>query len=94
MISEDVLTDVSEIIDWYDSISEKVSKKFNYDFVSRLESVSNHPFKYQIRYSKYVRIAPLKGFPYGIHYYIRLNTIYIIAIFHYKISPKHWRKRS
>ena len=92
-ISDEVLTDVSDIFDWYDLISAKVSNRFEADLLSRLEYLTNNPLKYQIRY-KVIRIAPLKGFPYGIHYYLKANIIHVIAVFHYKISPNHWKRRT
>lgn len=93
-ISDEVLTDVSDILNWYDLISRKVSKRFEVDLINRLKYLEDNPLKFQIRYNKVVRIAPLKGFPYGIHYYLEANIIHVVAVFHYKISPDRWKRRT
>lgn len=93
-ISEDALYDVLEIIDWYNDISTKLSLKFEAELNSRLNYLSEFPQNFQIRYLKKLRIVPLTTFPYGIHFYINENKIFVVAVFHYKKNPKRWKSRN
>jgi len=92
-ISEDALADVIEILEWYDEISEELSERFKFDFNNRLKYLSEYPENFQVRYLKKMRLVPLTIFPYGIHFFIKNNTIYVVAVFHYSLSPKKWKSR-
>ncbi|RYD78994.1 MAG: hypothetical protein EOP55_05835 [Sphingobacteriales bacterium] len=91
-ISDDALTDVFKILDYYDEISEKLSNRFEFDFNSRIKYLSGYPENFQIRYLKKMRVVPLTIFPYGIHFYIKDDTIFVVAVFHYSLSPKKWKR--
>lgn len=83
-ITEEAVYDTLEAIDWYKDISKKLSFRFEADLNSRLNYLSAYPLNFQIRYLKKVRIVPLNTFPYGIHFFVEQNTIFVVAIFHYK----------
>ncbi|RZK52053.1 MAG: type II toxin-antitoxin system RelE/ParE family toxin [Pedobacter sp.] len=93
-ISEDALYDVLEIIDWYREISSKLSIKFEAELNSRLNYLAESPLNFQIRYLKKLRIVPLKTFPYGIHFFIKEDRIFVVAVFHYNKNPKRWKLRN
>lgn len=93
-ITEEAVYDTLEAIDWYKDIYEKLSLRFEADLNSRLNYLSEYPLNFQIRYLKKVRIVPLNTFPHGIHFFIEHKTIFIVAIFHYKKNPKHWKARA
>lgn len=92
-ISETALTDVLEILEWYDEISEKLSRRFQIDLNNRFKFLSKYPENFQIRYLKKMRVVPLAIFPYGVHFYLTGNAIFVVGVFHYSLSPKRWKNR-
>jgi hypothetical protein len=46
-----------------------------------------------LNHTQMFRIAHVAIFPYAIHYFIKNNTIIIIAIHHTAINPDKWLKR-
>lgn len=84
--------DITEAVDYYNSISPVLAKQFLF----RLREAANHilkfPIGFQVKY-KEVRTLLLKQFPYHIHYIIDNNVVIILAIIHAYKNPKDYSNR-
>ena len=88
----ELVDDLEEIFLWYEEQSEGLSLDLEEEFYRRLNDIQNNPFGFQIRYAS-IRIAWLKRFPYGIHFYCEGNCIFATALIHTSRSPEIWLDR-
>lgn len=88
------IEDLRQSAAWYNSKQKGLGKIFTTEVRSIVHFIKHHPKAYSIRYNE-VRVAPLKSFPYLIHYSIDeiQNLIIISAIFHTSINPTEWQNR-
>ncbi len=89
--SSKVHSDVEKGIEWYKEIQIDLARRFFKEVHSTKKSISKNPKKFQVRYNG-VRIAFLDKFPYGIHYKFENDTIFLLAVFHFKENPDSWVK--
>jgi plasmid stabilization system protein ParE len=82
-ISEEAKLDIADAKIYYSKIDKNLSKRCIDDIVSVIESLVLNPFYHQIRYRN-VRIAFTSAFPYGIHFIIEDENIFILRVFHTK----------
>jgi plasmid stabilization system protein ParE len=75
--------DLIDIEDYYNKVSDKIKRGFFEEFFDTLSFVEQNPELFQIHY-KYIRIAPLYRFPYGVHYRITGNKVIIYRVLHFK----------
>jgi len=91
ILSSDVEEDIDEAIQYYKKISHELAK----DFIQELKFTRNYiqlnPFYFQVRYVN-IRIAFLKKFPYGLHYTVKQQSIYLLSFFHTSIDFEKRRK--
>lgn len=80
-ISEEAEKDVQESSDYYMDISEGLNERFLSDVGDTIFGIQQDPMIHQVRYRD-IRIALTKTFPFGIHYFIESNCIYIVRILH------------
>jgi len=78
---EGSLDDYFEGISYYENISKELADTFNKYFWNIINKVKENPLQYQLRY-KNVRIAFTQNFPFGVHFIVQLNQIYILRILH------------
>ncbi len=71
---------------------EGLSLNFELCVEAGLEAIQIQPQGYQLKY-KNVHVRYIKRFPYGIHYLIEDDLIYVIAVFHTSKSPNSWVDR-
>lgn len=84
--------DIQDISDYYKRISIKLRDKFLSDLKLKLEKIVSNPKAFQIKY-KEVRVAFVKGFPYGIYYKVYRENIKVIAVVHTSRNPSLWKNR-
>jgi len=86
--------DLLEISDWYNAKNKELIWVFLKDFKEKVKNISENPFACEIRYESF-RIAYLKKFPFGIHYYYNeeRNLIEIYSVFHTSRNPELWKDR-
>jgi len=94
-ISEEVFTDVDEILYWYKLHGEKLWDEFYENLIFGLNSIQANPKGCQKIY-KNVRRYLMKKFPYSIIYNIdEINLrIIIITVFHNSRNPEIWKERA
>lgn len=83
LFDENVHLDYQKGIDYYDDISFELGNRFEEDFKNTLQYIKENPLHFSIRYS-IIRIALFENFPFGIHFMVEGNVIYILKILHTK----------
>ena len=65
------LKELKNIIDYYESVSVGLGKRFKSNFLSAMRKVKSNPFFASVRYDD-VRFAVVNRFPYAAHF--RIDT--------------------
>jgi hypothetical protein len=81
-----------EIINYYNEQSEGLGFEFAVEIESTIERIKILPHAWPCL-SKQARRCRTKRFPYGIIYYSKEDTIYIVGIMHLNRDPKKWIDR-
>jgi len=89
------LADIQEITNWYNERQVGLGKRFQDAAVRHINSLSNNPQKYAIRY-KEIRCVKIKKFPYLAHFFINNEnrTVEILAVISTYRNPKVWSERT
>lgn len=85
--------EIGEAFDWYE---ERVSG-LGSDFILNLDAAFNAILRNPLLYPalhKNIRRALLRRFPYQVFFVYEENRVVILAIFHGKRDPKHWKHRT
>lgn len=88
LIDDRVVSDLQNAIDFYNSITATLGKKFEKAFEKEIGSLALNPY-YQVRY-KGIRCKLIKNYPYLIHYTINseLKEVYVFAVICTHKNPK------
>lgn len=80
--------DIKEAKAWYNLQQKGLSKKLTVDLYRTLNSISNNPNAFAIRYKNY-RLANLRVFPYALHFIIDEDSpiVYVTAFMHTSRHP-------
>ncbi len=83
--------DLQDASDYYNTKANGLGKRFLNAINNSMKSIETDPELFIVRY-KTTRTAPVKKFPFLIHYSIdkRLNRIIILAILHTSRNPDNW----
>jgi len=94
VITKNANFDLLEISDWYNAKNKELIWVFLKDFKEKVKNISENPFACEIRYESF-RIAYLKKYPFGIHYFYNEegNLIEIYSVFHTSRNPELWKDR-
>lgn len=84
--------DIQEIVDYYDLKASHVTIVFLEILFKELEIIQETPELFERKYRK-TRVRYLQGFPFGVHYIIRENTVEVLAVLHSSRDPKNWNDR-
>lgn len=79
--------DILEALKWYGEEKEALSLEFLQKLDDELNRISQNPEHFQKRYRD-VKIVFTKRFPYGIHYTLENDIVYIHAVMHMKRKPR------
>jgi plasmid stabilization system protein ParE len=82
-LSEEAKLTIKEILEHYTAISVPLKDRFEVELTKSIELLSKNPLYHQVRYRK-IRIAFTEIFPYGIHYIVENEYIYVLKILHTK----------
>ncbi|WP_407934953.1 type II toxin-antitoxin system RelE/ParE family toxin [Flavobacterium arundinis] len=83
IFSDEAQSDIQESSEYYIEISESLNDRFLLAILATIERIQENPKLHQIRYRN-IRIAFAQVFPYGIHFFIKEKTIYIVRVLHTK----------
>jgi plasmid stabilization system protein ParE len=86
IVKPEAQSDIESAISWY----ENALSGLGLDFVDALDAcfnfISDNPYLFQKRYRD-VMIVFIKRFPYGVHYTLEGQVVYIHAVLHTKRRP-------
>ncbi len=82
-ISDDAKPTIKEVSEYYAEISIPLKDRFEVELTKSVELLFINPLLHQVRYRK-IRIAFTVVFPYGIHYIVENENIYVLKILHTK----------
>ncbi len=68
-IDPEALTDIREIIEWYDNQKADLGKRFQNTVIRQIDYLAENPRLFAIRY-KEIRCMLIPKFPYMVHFYI------------------------
>ncbi|MBS4014250.1 MAG: type II toxin-antitoxin system RelE/ParE family toxin [Bacteroidetes bacterium] len=94
-IEAEALSDIQSITDWYNEAQAGLGKRFQKTVITQINSLSNNPQIYAIRYKK-IRCLNVKKFPYMVHFYINDETLTteILAVISTSQNPKIWEEKT
>jgi plasmid stabilization system protein ParE len=84
--------DIDEAVEWYESNSKGLGKRFLHEIELLLLRISASPFNYRV-YHKTVRRILFNKFPYKIYYVVHQDTIVVLGIYHGKRSKAFVNRR-
>ena len=82
-LSDEAKLTIKEVLEYYATISISIKDRFEVELTKSIEILFKNPLHHQVRYRK-VRIAFTEVFPYGIHYIVENEYIYVLKILHTK----------
>jgi len=91
-LSKEAELDLIAAVTWYEIQREGLGTEFELSIEACLFRIARLAQSHQIRY-KNTRVAFIGRFPYGIHYFIEEDKIFVIAIFHMSRDPERWGER-
>lgn len=92
LISQAAYEDIKAASEWYEKHRIGLSLDFELCVEGGYEDIRNSPTAYQIKF-KNVRVKYITRFPYGIHFILENEVIYVIAVLHTSKNPRNWTKR-
>ena len=92
LTSEAAFEDIKEAKKWYEEQRIGLSFDFELCLDGGYDNIIENPEGFQIRY-KNIRVCYIYRFPYGIHYILKENIIYVVGVFHTSKNPLKWLKR-
>lgn len=92
IFSSEAEKDIEEIIEWYLNLNKALSKRFYKELLNTKTKISRNPFAFQNRYNN-IRIVFLSKFPYGIHYEVEGNIVFIYSVFHTSRKDRKFKKK-
>jgi len=88
-----VLKEAQEAKEHYESEVDGLGDAFSTVLRASVQSIKQLPHGSRLFHDPYRRFV-MGRFPYGIIYRLEENTIYIVAIAHFKRRPFYWKDRS
>jgi len=82
-LSDKSRLDLSEASDYYSNISKDLNVRFKLEISDAIDRLIINPEQFQKRYRN-IKIVFTKTFPFGIHYIVKENIVYIQRIIHEK----------
>ncbi len=85
--------ELAEAYTWYEEQSLGLGKAFLVCVEACLQKIQANPKLFPIVHRE-VRRALLQRFPYSVFYVKEKAIIYVVAIFHERRNPNHWKGRT
>lgn len=84
--------DLAETFDWYESRQRGLGSEFARAVEAAFCSILRNPRQYPVVYREAHR-APVRRFPYRVHFVIESQRIVVIAVTHARRDPEYWHGR-
>ena len=88
----DAIAELNDARLWYENIRPELGQHFAVAVEASVQTISEHPLQFPIVY-RGRRRAGVRRFPYGLFYEVEEDRIVVLACFHAKRDPKHWKSR-
>lgn len=94
-IDREALTDIREIVDWYEVQQNGLGSRFRDIVIDQIDYLKENPQLFAIRYHQ-VRCMTVKKFPYMVHFYIdeQTETVIILAVISSDRNPMIWKEKT
>lgn len=92
-IAEAAAEELDEAYRWYEGQRKGLGDELLGEFLQSIQSAAEKPLRYPVVEGS-LRRALLHRFPYGVCYRLEAGGIVVVAFFHGKRNPRHWKKRS
>ncbi|SDE35542.1 ParE toxin of type II toxin-antitoxin system, parDE [Pricia antarctica] len=79
--------DVMEALEWYGEEKEELALDFIQRLDDELDRISKNPEHFQKGYRN-IKIVFTRRFPYGIHYTLENDIVFVHAVMHMKRKPR------
>ena len=93
IIRPEAENEIREAVLWYESCVEGLGSEYLLSLDACFSAISRNPKSFPAVH-KSIRMALLKRFPYEVFYLIEVNYVIVLAVFHAKRDPKHWKLRN
>lgn len=84
--------DIQEIVTYYDLKASSITDRFLERLFVEFNVIAETPELFQEKYRQ-TRVRYIKGFPYGIHYTFKEESVEVLAVLHTSRNPNFWKKR-
>lgn len=85
--------ELAEAFHWYEARRTGLGFDLLRAVEARLAAVQENPVAFPVVHQR-IRRALVRRFPYGIYYTVEADAIVVLAVFHAKRNPKHWKRRT
>lgn len=86
-------TDLSAAYEWYEERVSGLGSDFLLNVDAAFHAILRNPQQFPILH-KNLRRALVRRFPYQIFFVPEEHRVVILAVFHARRNPRHWRKRT
>ena len=91
-LSEAAARELDDAYHWYEDQQAGLGDELLGEFLDATRRISENPQLYPVVEGD-VRRAPLRRFPYALFYRREVGGIVVLAVFHGRRSPVHWKSR-
>ncbi|RXH57522.1 type II toxin-antitoxin system RelE/ParE family toxin [Granulicella sibirica] len=88
----EAVAELKEAAAWYSNVRPELGIRFAQAIDATMENISANPLLFAVA-DRNRRRAGVRRFPYGIFFIDEPNRIVVIACFHGKRNPRHWKTR-
>lgn len=88
----DAELELNDHIDYYENLQSGLGYRFADEIYKTVDRIIQYPYAWQILKGD-IRRALVYNFPFGVIYYIKDDTIIILAIMHLRKKPNYWTNR-
>lgn len=93
-IRSEVLGDIEEAAEWYESQQPGLGIDFTRAVIGAIETLPANPLIHRLRvHRRDVRWLTLHRFPYRVVYQTRDDVIIVFAVLHSARHDRHWKER-
>lgn len=92
IIRPEAEVEMGDAFDWYEERVPGLGSDFLLNVDAAFNAILRNPEQYPAVY-KNLRRALIRRFPYQVFYLLEDKRIVVLAVFHAKRCPTHWRKR-
>ena len=94
-IDSEALTDIREIVEWYEGQQSGLGNRFRDTVIDQIDYLKENPQLFAIQYHQ-IRCMIVKKFPYMVHFYIdeQTETVIILAVISSDRNPMIWKEKT